>query len=58
MSGYQKSKNKKEYAKSIIFITPIDKKLHPQVLFKKKPSEITKEDPNVMKFKNGILPEV
>ena len=53
MSGYQKTKHKKEYAKSIILITPINKNKHPRVLFMKKREEITKEDSNIMKFKNG-----
>ena len=51
MSGYQKSKNKKEYAKSIILITPLDH--NERILFEKTKEEKTYEDPNTMKFRNG-----
>ena len=42
MSGYQKSKNKKEYAKSIILITPLDR--NKRIIFEKSPEEVTPED--------------
>ena len=59
MGGYQKNnrydQKKKSYrfAKSILLITPVDRKRHPRVLFDKEEREMSKEDPNRMKFRFG-----
>ena len=58
MSGYQRSvrsrgQQKSQYAKSILLITPVDRQKCRKMLFAKQPGEVTKEDPNHMRFKYG-----